>query len=164
VFQGFHDQLHDFVAEIDFHGFHHRATLEAIWSLSPMSAEQSAAGERLRAVPRESQFRLLFASCDILSYVPAGASTVSSTGPDGIRHFGNVQAETRYEAVVLAIRALGEHECAPGAGGQLEVDARSLAVTHPVSMAKVQDWLRSSAKSPSDKIMKERLKGLLASQ
>jgi len=25
-------------------------------------------------------------------------------------------------------------------------------------MAKVQDWLRSSAKSPSDKIMKERLK------
>ena len=32
-----------------------------------------------------------------------------------------------------------------------------------MSMAKVQDWLRSSATSPSDKIMKERLKGLLAS-
>jgi hypothetical protein len=32
-----------------------------------------------------------------------------------------------------------------------------------VSVAKVQDWLRSSAKNPSDKIMKERLKGLLAS-
>jgi hypothetical protein len=30
-------------------------------------------------------------------------------------------------------------------------------------MAKVQAWLASSAKSPSDKIMKERLKGLLAS-
>jgi len=28
-----------------------------------------------------------------------------------------------------------------------------------VSMAKVQDWLRSSAKSTSDKIIKERLKG-----
>jgi hypothetical protein len=31
------------------------------------------------------------------------------------------------------------------------------------SLAKVRDWLESSAKSPSDNIMKERLKGLLAS-
>jgi len=45
----------------------------------------------------------------------------------------------------------------------LEVEARSPSVTHTVSMAKLQDWLRSSAKSPSDKIMKGRLKGLLAS-
>jgi hypothetical protein len=100
------------------------------------------------------QFRLFFARYAILSYVPARASTVSYTGPDGIRHSVNVQAETLYEAVVLAIRAFREHECAPGAGSQLEVEARSPAVTHTVSMAKVQDWLRSSAKSPSDKIMK----------
>ena len=95
--------------------------------------------------------------------MPARACTVSFSGPDGIRHSVNVQAESLYEAVVLAIRAFREHECAPGAGSQLEVEARSPAVTHTVSMAKVQDWLRSSAKSPSDKIMKERLKGLLAS-
>jgi len=106
------------------------------------------------------QFRLFFAHYAILSYVPARTCTVSFTGPDGIRHSVNVQAETLYEAVVLAIRAFREHECAPGAGSQLEVEAR---VTHRVSMAKVQDWLRSSAKSPSDKIMKERLKGLVAS-
>ena len=62
----------------------------------------------------------------------------------------NVQAETLYEAVVLAIRAFREHECAPGAGSQLEVEAKSPSVTHTVNMAKVQDWLRSSAKSPSD--------------
>jgi hypothetical protein len=37
------------------------------------------------------------------------------------------------------------------------------AVTHTLSMGKVRTWLQSSAKSPSDKIMKERLKGLLAS-
>ena len=94
--------------------------------------------------------------------MPARACTVSFTGPDGIRHCVNVQAETLYEAV-LAIRAFREHDCAPGAASQLEVEARSPSVTHTVSMAKVQDWLRSSAKSPSDKIMKERLKGLLAS-
>jgi hypothetical protein len=109
------------------------------------------------------QFRLFFAQYAILSYVPARACTVSYTGPDSIRHSVNVQAETLYEAVVLAIRAFREHECAPGAGSELQVEARSPSVTHTVSMAKVQDWLRSSAKSPSDKIMKERLKGLLAS-
>ena len=54
------------------------------------------------------QFRLFFAQCDILSYVPARACTVSYTGPDGIRHSVNVQAETLYEAVVLAIRAFRE--------------------------------------------------------
>jgi hypothetical protein len=97
------------------------------------------------------------------SYVPARACTVSFNGHDGIRHSVNVQAETLYEAVVLAIRAFREHDCAPGAASELDVEAKSPTVTHTVSLAKVQDWLRSSAKSPSDKIMKERLKGLLAS-
>ena len=69
----------------------------------------------------------------------------------GIRHSVNVQAETLYEAVVLAIRALREHDCAPGAASHLEVEARSPSVTHTVSMAKVQTWLASSAKSPSEK-------------
>jgi hypothetical protein len=95
--------------------------------------------------------------------VPARACTVSFTGADGIRHSVNVQAETLYEAVVLAIRAFREHDCAPGTASQLEVEAKSPSVTHTVSVAKVQDWLRSSAKSPSDKSVKERLKGLLAS-
>jgi hypothetical protein len=64
--------------------------------------------------------------------------------------------------VALAVRAFREHECAPGPASQLEVEAKSPSVIHTVSMAKMQDWLESSAKSPHDKIMKERLKGLLA--
>ncbi len=95
--------------------------------------------------------------------MPVRACTVSFIGHDGIRHSVNIQAETLYEAVVLAIRAFREHECAPGSGSQLEVEARSPSVTHSVSMAKVQDWLQSSAKSPSDKIMKDRLKAWLGS-
>jgi hypothetical protein len=46
---------------------------------------------------------------------------------------------------------------------QLAVEARTPGVTYTVSMAKVQDGSTSSPKSPSDKIVKERLKGLLAS-
>jgi hypothetical protein len=66
--------------------------------------------------------------------VPARACTVSFTGPDGIRHSVNVQAETLYEAVVLAIRLFREHDCTPGAGSQLEVEACSPSVTHTVSI------------------------------
>jgi hypothetical protein len=44
-----------------------------------------------------------------------------------------------------------------------EVEARSPAVMHTVTMRKVEDWLQSSAKSPADRIMKERLKGMMAS-
>ena len=94
------------------------------------------------------QFRLFFAQYDILSYVPARTCTVSFTGPDGIRHSVNVQAETLYEAVVLAIRAFREHDCAPGAGSDLDVEARSPGVTHTVSMAKVQTWLRVVRQEP----------------
>jgi hypothetical protein len=36
-------------------------------------------------------------------------------------------------------------------------------VTHTVRMSKVQDWLNGASRSPNDKIMKERLKALLAS-
>jgi len=54
-----------------------------------------------------------------------------------------VQAETLYEAVVLAIRAFREHHCAPGAASQLDVEARTPGVTHTVSVAKVQAWLAS---------------------
>jgi hypothetical protein len=32
-----------------------------------------------------------------------------------------------------------------------------------VSVAKVRDWLGASAKSPREKIVKERLKGMIAS-
>jgi hypothetical protein len=45
----------------------------------------------------------------------------------------------------------------------MEVEARSPAVTHTVSLGKLRTWLLSSAKSPSYKILKERLKGMLAS-
>jgi len=107
------------------------------------------------------QFRLFFARCDILLYVPARSCIVSFTGHHGIRHSVNVQAETLYEAVVLAVRAFRENDCAPGTASELDVEARSSGVTHTVSIAKVQAWLASSAKSPSDKIMKERLKALL---
>jgi hypothetical protein len=45
----------------------------------------------------------------------------------------------------------------------MEVEARSPAVTHTLSMRKVEDWLNGGAKSPSERLLKERLKELLGS-
>ena len=73
-----------------------------------------------------------------------------------------VQAESLYEAVVLATRAFREHDCAPGPASRLEVEVRSPNVTHEVTMRKVQEWLDGACKSPNEKVTKQRLKGLLA--
>jgi hypothetical protein len=95
--------------------------------------------------------------------MPARACTVSFTDTEGLRHSVNVQADTLYEAVALAVRAFREHDCPPGPASQMEVEARSPAVTHTVSMRKVEDWLRGGARSPSERLLKDRLKGLLGS-
>ena len=89
--------------------------------------------------------------------------TVSFADPDGVRHSVNVQAETLYEAVALAVRIFREHGVAPGLTSQMSVEARSPSVQHTVALSKVHSWLESSAKSPRDKLVRDRLKGLLAS-
>ena len=93
--------------------------------------------------------------------MPGRTCTVSFTDTEGLRHSVNVQAETLYEAVALAVREFREHDCTPGAMSTMEVEARSPAVTHTVSMGKVEDWVNGGAKSPRERLLKERLKGLM---
>ena len=69
-----------------------------------------------------------------------------------------VQPETLDEAVALAVRAFREHDCTPGPASQIEVEARSPAITRTVSLIKISDWLNSACKSPNEKIMKEPLR------
>ena len=87
---------------------------------------------------------------------------VSFIDPGGLRHSTEVQAETLYEAAVLATQAFKEQDCAPGPSSILEVEIRRASVVHSVPMRKVREWLEGACKSPSEKMMKERLKGLLA--
>lgn len=88
---------------------------------------------------------------------------VSFTDSEGLRHRIEVQAETLYEAAVLAAQAFREQECAPGPASILEVEIRRASVIHSVPMRKVHDWLEGACKSPNEKLIKERLKRLLAS-
>jgi hypothetical protein len=87
---------------------------------------------------------------------------VSFIDSDGIRHQTAVDAETLYEAAVQAVRNFREHGCPPAPASVLEIEVHPPSVTHQLTLLKVQGWLESSAKSPHDRITKERLKGLLS--
>ena len=99
----------------------------------------------------------------MLFHVPARTCVVSFIDPEGLRHSTEVQAETLYEAAVLATQAFKEQDCAPGQASTLEVEIRRPSIVHSVPMRKVQEWLSGAYKSPNEKVVKERLKRLLAS-
>ena len=85
---------------------------------------------------------------------------VSYLDTSGIRHTVEVEAESLYEAAVLAIRTFKQHDCEPGQAARLEVEVRS-SITHTITPMRVQEWLNGGAKSPKEAVIKERLRGLL---
>ncbi len=88
------------------------------------------------------------------------ACSVSYLDTEGLRHTVEVQAESLYEAAVLAMRTFKEHHCEPGPISKLEVEIRS-SVTHTVTPKKIHEWLNGGSKTPKEAVMKERLRGLL---
>ena len=85
---------------------------------------------------------------------------VSYLDTDGLRHAVEVEAESLYEAAVLAIRTFRQHDCEPGQVSTLEVEVRS-SVIHTITPRKIYDWLNGGAKTPREAVMKERLRSLL---
>lgn len=85
---------------------------------------------------------------------------VSYLDTSGIRHQVEVEAETMYEAAALAVRAFKEHDCAPGAMGQLEVEIRT-SIIHSLTVKKLHDWLNGGAKTPSEGVLKDRLRKVI---
>lgn len=85
---------------------------------------------------------------------------VSFVDTQGFRHTVEVQAESLFEAGVLAIRAFKQSSCAPGFVAELEVEIRS-PVKHIVTPKRLQEWLEGGARSPKEAMMKERLRSLL---
>jgi hypothetical protein len=85
---------------------------------------------------------------------------VSYLDTEGLRHSVEVNAESLYEAAVLAMRVFKEHDCEPGTISKLEVEIRS-SITHTITPKKIHEWLNGGAKSPKEAVMKERLRSLL---
>ena len=86
--------------------------------------------------------------------------SVSYLDPEGIRHTVEVEAQSLYEAAVLALRIFKEHNCEPGQASYLDVEVRR-SVTHRLTIRKLHDWLNGGAKTPKEAITKDRLRTLL---
>jgi hypothetical protein len=88
------------------------------------------------------------------------ACIVSYVDMEGLRHSVELEAESLYEAAVLAVRTFRQHDCEPGELSKLEVEVRT-AITHTVTLKKIHSWLQGGAKSPKEAITKDRLRALL---
>jgi hypothetical protein len=84
---------------------------------------------------------------------------VSYLDTEGLRHTVEVEADSLYEAAVLAIRIFRQHDCEPGQAARLEVEVRS-SVIHIITPIRVHEWLNGGAKTPREAVTKERLRAL----
>lgn len=98
--------------------------------------------------------------------MPARSCRVSFADSEGIEHAVEVAATSLYEAAVLALaefRRCGFADATFGPATRLTVRVKAPEEEHVVSVGKLQSWLNGGAKSPNEKVEKDRLKQLLPS-
>jgi hypothetical protein len=82
-----------------------------------------------------------------------------------IRHSVEVAAESLYEAAALAVNEFRRHPWTdgmePGAVTRLAVSVNAPQTTHELSIRQLEKWVASSSKSPSDAVLKARIRALL---
>ena len=64
---------------------------------------------------------------------------------------------------MLGIKAISEQWAEePGIGTRLEIEVKSPAVRHEITVRQLRQWLDGTCTSPKEKLAKERLKAMLA--
>ena len=88
---------------------------------------------------------------------------VSFLDQRGIRHGVDVQAESLFEAAVLAIQTFRQDPWMEriGPATVLDVEVREPATRHAVTMQQVERWLAGATPNPSEASKKAKLKMLL---
>lgn len=91
------------------------------------------------------------------------ACRVSYSDTRGIRHSVEVEAESLYEAAVLALRRFGDDPWLDPIGPAtiLDVEVRAPATSHAISLQQVERWLAGTTKNPNESMKKAKLKLLL---
>jgi hypothetical protein len=94
--------------------------------------------------------------------VPGRICEVSFKDHRGVRHGVEVQAETLYEAAVMAMAALRSDPWIERVGPStiLDVEVREPATKHAISLQQVERWLEGAI-SPNEASRKARLKMML---
>jgi hypothetical protein len=95
--------------------------------------------------------------------VPVRICAVSFGDARGIRHSVEVEAESLYEAAVLAVARFRKDPWIEPVGDAtpLQIEVREPATTHSISLAHVERWIGSSSSTPLDATKKAKLKTLL---
>jgi hypothetical protein len=90
---------------------------------------------------------------------------VSFRDPDGVRHQVEVNAESVYEAAVLALKAFKKSEWIDsiGTGTRIDIEVSEPPVQHFLMYGQLTQWLDGGAKSPAEMAKKRKLKEMLAS-
>lgn len=97
--------------------------------------------------------------------VPTRICAVSFADVRGIRHTVEVQAESLFEAAILAVRTFRSDPWIERVGPAtvLDIEVREPAVKHAITMMQVERWLEGASTSPNEGVKKAKLKNLLAS-
>ncbi len=84
---------------------------------------------------------------------------------EGVVHSTEVEAESLYEAAALGLRVFKRAEWMGdiGAATRITVQIHEPPVEHFLMYAQLETWLRGSAKSPAEQVVKKRLREMLAS-
>jgi hypothetical protein len=97
----------------------------------------------------------------VLDFRGMATCVVSYLDHSGIRHTVEVQAESLYEAAVLAVRVFRDNDCEPVGMNELHVEIRT-SITHSLTVIRLHEWLNGGAKTPKDAVTKDRLRSLLS--
>ena len=92
--------------------------------------------------------------------VAVRSCTVSFSDARGIRHSTDVEAESLYEAVVLAVNRFRQDPWLEpiGEASPLDVEIREPALRHSLTLKQVERWLGGPTSNPSEASRKARLK------
>jgi hypothetical protein len=89
---------------------------------------------------------------------------VSFVDHEGVRHSVPVEAESLFEAAVLALARFRGADVVVGPAADIDVSVSEPVVTHSISLARVREWLSSTGRSPKEQATKARLRELLGEQ
>jgi len=95
--------------------------------------------------------------------VPLRACSVAFKDVRGIRHSVEVEAESLYEAVVLAVARFRDDPWIEQVRSDmtLEVDVREPSTSHQITLLQVERWIAGTTASPLDASKKAKLKLIL---
>ena len=100
--------------------------------------------------------------------MPARLCRVSFTDASGVTHAVDVNAESLYEAVAIALHELrrsGLVPVLPGPATPIHVAVKSAAeAEHTIRFSQFETWLGGAARSPKERMQKDRFRGIVGGE